>query len=143
MITSSPGDRLNGAIERTSTTEISTLDQAPADTFTADEILEVIREACIHLDPRNSVAYRSMNASHIREAVRANARLLEAHQEYVRTSRITRRGRRKHADTIYRLLDLVPPPYLVVAMAWSLLPATILDAPEPDPSRRSPLRTAT
>jgi hypothetical protein len=43
---------------------------------------------------------------------------------------------------MYRLLDVVPVPYIVVAAAWSLLPAALLDARDPDPSRRSPLRTA-
>jgi hypothetical protein len=124
------------------TAETAALDPEPADTFAADELLDIIREACVHLDPPNAAAYRRMDASHVREAVRLNARLLKAHREYVRTHRITRRGRRQHANAIYRLLDVAYPPYLVVAETWALLPATILDAPEPDPTRRSPLRTA-
>lgn len=111
-------------------------------TYTAAELLAIIRDACIHVDPKNASAYRAMTAEHVREAVRVNARLLEAHREYQRTHRITQRGRRKHANAIYRHLDVVPTPYLVVAEAWALLPAALLDAPEPDPSRRSPLRTA-
>ena len=136
MITSSP--------EHTSTTETSAPEpELAADTFTAAELLDIIRDACAHLDPKNAAAYSSMNASHVREAVRLNARLLEAHREYQRVYRITRRGRREHANAIYRHLDVAPTPYTVVAFAWALLPATILDAPIPDPSRRSPLRTAT
>jgi hypothetical protein len=127
----------------TSTTETSALDPEPVETFTAAELLEIIREACVHLDPTNARVYHRMGAEHIREAVRINARLLEAHREYQRVHRIARRGRRKHAAAMYRLLDVAPIPYTVVAAAWSLLPAAILDAPEPDPSRRSPLRTAT
>jgi hypothetical protein len=129
--------------ERTSTIETSTLEPEPVATFTAAELLEIVRSTCIHLDPTNAEAYELMRAEHVREAVRLNARLLKAHREYQRRHRITRRGRREHANAIYRHLDIVPIPYTVVAMAWSLLPATILDAPEPDPSRRSPLRTAT
>ena len=135
MIASSP--------ERTSTTETSTLEPEPSETFTAEELLDVIRDACVHFDPKNADAYRRMGAEHVREAVRMNARLLQAHREYQRVYRINRRGRREHANAIYRHLDVVPIPYTVVALAWSLLPATILDAPEPDPAHRSPLRTAT
>ena len=128
--------------EPTSTAEGSALEPEPDDTFTADELMGIIRAACINADPRNAEAYRRIGPEHVREAVRINARLLEAHREYSRVHRVTRRGRRKHADDIYRWLDVVPGAYLVVAQAWALLPATILDAPEPDPSRRSPLRTA-
>jgi len=115
----------------------------PSETFTPDDLLELIRHACIYIDPNNAEAYRHMGAEHVREAVRLNARLLQIHREYQRVYRINRRGRRKHAAAMYRLLDVVPIPYTVVAQAYALLPATILDAPEPDPSRRSPLRTAT
>jgi hypothetical protein len=126
-----------------STTETSASAPEPAETFTVDELLEVIRSTCVHIDPNNAEAYRRMGAEHVREAVRLNARLLQAHREYQRVYRIARRGRREHANAIYRHLDVAPIPYTVVALAWSLLPATILDAPEPDPSHRSPLRTAT
>jgi hypothetical protein len=132
MIASSP--------ERTSTTETSTLEPEPSEIFTAEELLDVIRDACVHFDPKNAEAYRRMDASHVREAVRINSRLLQAHREYQRVYRITRRGRRKHAAAMYRLLDVVPIPYTVVAMAWCLLPAALLAAPDPDPSHRSPLR---
>ena len=115
----------------------------PSETFTAAELLDVLREACVHLDPTNAGAYRRMGAEHVREAVRVHARLLDAHREYQRVSRLTRRGRSAHAAAIYRLLDVVPIPYTVVAVAWSLLPSALLDAPDPDPSHRSPLRTAT
>lgn len=113
----------------------------PEDVFTADELMEVIRSACTHIDPDNAEAYRQMGPEHVREAVRISTRLLIAHREYQRVHRITRRGRRKHAEAIYRLLDVVPIPYTVVAEAWALLPTAILDPPEPDPSCRSPLRT--
>jgi hypothetical protein len=129
--------------ERTSTAEASAPEPEPVETFTAEQLMGVIRSACIHIDPDNDEAYHRMGAEHVREAVRLNARLLEAHREYQRVYRISRRGRREHANAIYRHLDVVPIPYTVVALAWSLLPATILDAPEPDPSRHSPLRTAT
>ena len=128
--------------ERTSTAETPALEPEPVETFTAAELLEIILDACVHLDPKNAEAYRRMGAEHVREAVRINARLLEGHREYQRVHRITRRGRRKHAAAMYRLLDVVPVPYIVVAAAWSLLPAALLDARDPDPSRRSPLRTA-
>jgi hypothetical protein len=134
MIASSP--------ECTSTTETSALEPEPSEAFTAAELLEIVRDACVHLDPRNAAAYACMDAAHVRAAVRINGQLLEAHREYQRVHRITRRGRRKHAAAMYQLLDVVPIPYTVVAAAWSLLPAAILDAPEPNPSRRSPLRTA-
>jgi len=127
--------------ERTSTAETPAPEAEPVETFTAAELLEIILDACVHLDPKNAEAYRRMGAEHVREAVRINARLLEGHREYQRVHRITRRGRRKHA-AMYRLLDVVPVPYIVVAAAWSLLPAALLDARDPDPSRRSPLRTA-
>jgi hypothetical protein len=129
------------APERTSTAETPAPEPEPVETFTAAELLEIILDACVHLDPKNAEAYRRMGAEHVREAVRINARLLEGHREYQRVHRITRRGRRKHA-AMYRLLDVVPVPYIVVAAAWSLLPAALLDARDPDPSRRSPLRTA-
>jgi hypothetical protein len=129
--------------ERTSIAEASAPDPEPATTFTPGELLEIIRSTCLHLDPENAEAYWQMDASHVRQAVRFNSRLLTAHREYQRAYRINRRGRREHANAIYRHLDIVPIPYTVVAMAWSLLPATILDAPEPDASHRSPLRTAT
>jgi hypothetical protein len=113
----------------------------PVDSFTPQFLLEVIRDACVRLDPAHAEAYRSMGADHVREAVRINTRLLYAHREYQRRYRIARRGRRQHAQSIYRYLDVVPQPYLVVAAAWSLLPTALLNPPEPDPSRRSPLRT--
>jgi hypothetical protein len=113
----------------------------PAPTFTADELLNVIRRACIRRDPQNAETFMLMDASHIREASRINSYLLDLHEEYQRTHRITQRGRRAHARAIYRVLDVVPRPYLIVAEVWSLLPAAILGAPEPDPTVRSPLRT--
>jgi hypothetical protein len=128
--------------ECTSTAETPAPEPEPAETFTAEELLDVIRDACVYLDPTNASAYRRMGAEHVREAVRLNSRLLGAHREYQRVYRIARRGRRKHANAIYRLLDVAPMPYTVVAEAWALLPTAILDAPEPNPSRRSPLRTA-
>src|SRR5829696_5301907 len=79
MIVSSP--------ERTGTTEASTPEPEPGETFTAEELLEVIRSACIHMDPNNAGAYHRMDASHVRQAVRVNARLLKAHREYQRRHR--------------------------------------------------------
>ena len=130
--------------ERTGTTELPEPELAPVEAFTAEDVLEAIRETCIFLDPEHARAYRGMDASHVRAAVRFNGRLLEAHREYQRVYRVTRRGRREHARALHRHLDIIPLHYTVIAQAWALLPATILDAldPVPDPSRRSPLRTA-
>ena len=119
--------------ERTSTAETPAPEPEPVETFTAAELLEINLDACVHLDPKNAEAYRRMGAEHVREAVRINARLLEGHREYQHVHRITRRGRRKHAAAMYRLLDVVPVPYIVVAAAWSLLPAALLDARAPGP----------
>ena len=103
--------------ERMSPAEASAPEPAP-ETFTADELLSIIRKACIHRDPDNAAAYRQMEAAHVREAVRLSTRLLDLHREYVRVFHITRRGRRRHAEAIYRLLDVAYPPYLVVAATW-------------------------
>jgi hypothetical protein len=126
--------------ERTLPTEASPPEPEPEDAFTAEEVLDVLRNGCVRIDPANAAAYRAMDASDVRAAVRLNARLLDAHREYQRVYRITRRGRRKHADAIYYDLDIAPRPYLVVALAWCLLFTAYLNPPEPDPSRRSPLR---
>ena len=63
--------------ERTSTAETPALEPEPVETFTAAELLEIILDACVHLDPKNAEAYRRMGAEHVREAVRINARLQE------------------------------------------------------------------
>ena len=123
------------------TAETPAPEATPAEAFTAAEMLDILRDACVRFDPVNAAAYRTIGAEHVREAVRLNARLLEAHREYQRVHRSTKRGRRAHANAIYRLLDVVPIPYTVVAFAWSLLPTALLDPPESDPSSRSPLRT--
>jgi hypothetical protein len=94
--------------ERTSTAETPAPEPEPVETFTAAELLEIILDACVHLDPKNAEAYRRMGVEHVREAVRINARLLEGHREYQRVHRITRQGRRKHAAAMYRLLDVMP-----------------------------------
>jgi hypothetical protein len=121
--------------------ELPAPEPEPPDAFTAERLMVGIRDACIRLDPDNAAAYRAMQPEHVREAVRLSTRLLLAHREYQRVYRITGRGRRQHANAIYRLLDVQPIPYTVVAAAWALLPTALLDPPEPDPSRRSPLRT--
>ena len=138
MIVSSP----ERSPERTSTDETPVPEPESIAGITAAELLEVVRSSCMREDPRNSLAYAQMDASHVREAARLTTRLLEAHAEYARVHAITGRGRRKHAAEVHRWLDVVPRPYLVVAQAWALLPAALLDAPEPDPSQRSPLRPA-
>jgi hypothetical protein len=113
----------------------------PPDAFTAERLMAGIRDAAVRFDPDNAASYRAMGPEHVREAVRLSTRLLLAHREYQRRFRITRRGRRQHAQTIYRYLDVLPIQYTVVSAAWALLATAVLDPPEPDPSQRSPLRT--
>ena len=106
----------------------------PCATPTAADLLDVIRDCCVSLDPPNAGFYQHMSVEDVRDALRVNALTLEAARVYQHRHRIDRRGRRPFAAALHRHLDITPPAYTVVALAWASLTTALLDPPGPEPA---------
>jgi hypothetical protein len=134
MLTNRSSSNSEGAPLRHAATVASEPSSEPSDVLTGADLLAVVRDTCGSLDPPNTGFYQHMTATDVRDALRINALLLEATRTYQHKYRIDRRGRRPFASALYRHLDITPPAYTVIALAWSSLTTALLSPPDPEPA---------
>jgi hypothetical protein len=97
--------------------------EEPDESYTGDDILAFVREMAATNDPRRAPIYRAVEPERIRAGARLAQQILETHLELrQRMGRRARTGRRKHAQSIYQLLDSTNDADLELAVAALSIP---------------------